>query len=63
MSLPLGVGEMSSARMKKREFATPTQTVATVAVKMASEVFNGNVARVLGWVRPVLSTAVFRGEG
>lgn len=44
MSLPLGVGEMSSARMKKREFATPTQTVATVAVKKATEVFNGNVA-------------------
>ncbi len=29
MSFPLGMGEVSSARMKKREFGTPTQTVAS----------------------------------
>lgn len=34
MFLPLGMGEVSSAWMKKREFVTPTKTVATVAIKM-----------------------------
>lgn len=38
------MGQMSSAWMKKREFVTPEQTVATVAIKMATNVFHGNVA-------------------
>lgn len=46
MSLPLGVGEVSSAWMKKGEFFTPMPTVATVAIKMATNVFHGNVAGV-----------------
>lgn len=62
MSLCAGKGEVSSPWMK-RELVTPTQTVATVAIKMAAfqPVFHGNVARVLGCVRPVLSTAVCSG--
>lgn len=41
MSLPLGTGEVSLAWMKKREFVTPTQTV---AIEVATDVFLGNVA-------------------
>lgn len=44
MSLPLSMGELSSAWMRKGEFVTPTQTVATVAIKTAANVFHGNVA-------------------
>lgn len=44
MSLPLGMGEVSLAQMKKRGFVTPTQTVASVAREAVTDVFHGNAA-------------------
>lgn len=43
-----------SAGMRKKEFVTLTLTVATVAIEVVTKVFH----KVLGWVGPVLSTAV-----